>query len=173
MDISRYRYPSGFILALNAFRASYPQGGCMRRYETIVIVDPDASEDERHSLTDKIKDVISQKDGALIELEEWGVKRLAYEIRKKNRGFYFRIDYCGGGDVVDELERSFRINDRFLKFMTIMLSENADAEKIREEIAAAKSSPVKPAADEKSGELESSFDENVDSSFEMKEEEEE
>ena len=145
----------------------------MRRYETIVIVDPDVPEDERNSMTDKIKDVISQKDGALIELEEWGVKRLAYEIRKKNRGFYFRIDYCGAGKLVDELERSFRINDRFLKFMTIMLAENADVEKIREEIAAAKSSSVKSVADDKSSESESPFDENVDPSFDMNEEEEE
>jgi small subunit ribosomal protein S6 len=145
----------------------------MRRYETIVIVDPDVPEDERNSLTDKIKDIISLKQGALIELEEWGVKRLAYEIRKKNRGHYFRIDYCGTGEVVDELERSFRINDRFLKFMTIMLAENADAEKIREEIAAAKSSSDKATSDDKSGESESLFDESVDSSFDMNEEEEE
>jgi small subunit ribosomal protein S6 len=144
----------------------------MRRYETIVIVDPDVPEDERNSLYDKLKDVILQKNGSLIELEEWGIKRLAYEIRKKIRGYYFRLDYCGTGVVVDELERFFRINDRFLKFMTIMLADNADVEKIREEIAAAKSSPVKSVVDDISGEPESPFDENVDSSFENNEEEE-
>jgi small subunit ribosomal protein S6 len=145
----------------------------MRRYETIVIVDPDVPEDERNSLSDKIKDVILQKNGSLIELEEWGIKRLAYEIRKKIRGYYFRLDYCGTGVVVDELERFCRINDRFLKFMTIMLADNADVEKIKEEIAAAKSSPVKSVVDNISGELESPFDESVDSSFDHNEEEEE
>ena len=144
----------------------------MRRYETIVIVDPDVPEDERNSRCDKLKDVILQKNGSLIELEEWGIKRLAYTIRKKIRGYYFRLDYCGTGVVVDELERFFRINDRFLKFMTIMLADDADVEKIREEIAAAKSSPVKPVVDDISGEPESLFDENVDSSFENNEEEE-
>jgi len=144
----------------------------MRRYETIVIVDPDVPEDERNSLYDKLKDVILQKNGSLIELEEWGIKRLAYEIRKKIRGYYFRLDYCGTGVVVDGLERFFRINDRFLKFMTIMLADNADVEKIREEIAAAKSSPVKSVVDDISGEPESPFDENIDSSFENNEEEE-
>jgi small subunit ribosomal protein S6 len=74
--------------------------------------------------------------------------------------------------VVDELERFFRINDRFLKFMTIMLADNADVEKIKAEIAAAKSSPVKPIVDDISGELESPFDESIDSSFENNEEEE-
>lgn len=144
----------------------------MRRYETIVIVDPDVPEDERNSLYDKLKDVILQKNGSLIELEEWGIKRLAYEIRKKIRGYYFRLDYCGTGVVVDELERFFRINDRFLKFMTIMLADNADVEKIREEIAAAKSSPVKSVVDDISGEPESPFDESIDPSFENNEEEE-
>jgi len=144
----------------------------MRRYETIVIVDPDVPEDERNSLYDKLKDVIIQKNGSLIELEEWGIKRLAYEIRKKIRGYYFRLDYCGTGVVVDELERFFRINDRFLKFMTIMLADNADVEKIKEEIAAAKSSPVKSIVDDISGEPESPFDESIDSSFENNEEEE-
>lgn len=145
----------------------------MRRYETIVIVDPDVPEDERNSLNEKIKDVLVQQNGAMIEFEEWGIKRLAYDIRKKTRGFYCRLDYCGTGAVVDELERFFRINDRFLKFMTIMLAENADVEKIREEVAAAKTSPAKPVADDAAGEPESSFDEPVDSSLENSEAEEE
>jgi len=145
----------------------------MRRYETIVIVDPDVPEDERNSLCDKIKDIILQQNGSLIEVEEWGVKRLAYEIRKKIRGYYLRLDYCGTGVVVDELERYFRINDRFLKFMTIMMADNADVEKIKEEIAAAKASPVKSIADDITGELESPFDESNDSSFENNEDEEE
>lgn len=144
----------------------------MRRYETIVIVDPDVPEDERNFLSDKIKDVILQKNGSLIEFEEWGIKRLAYEIRKKIRGYYFRLDYCGTGAVVDELERYFRINDRFMKFMTIMLADNADVEKIKEEIAAAKSSPAKSVSDDISGESESPFDESMDSSFDNNEEEE-
>jgi len=143
----------------------------MRRYETIVIVDPDVPEDERGVLFARITEIISQKNGSLIELEEWGVKRLAYEIHKKVRGFYIRLDYCGSGSVVDELERSFRINDRFLKFLTIMLAENADPEKIKEELAAAKVQPAKPVTDEVFDEPEAPDDENDDSSFEDNEEE--
>jgi len=51
------------------------------------------------------------------------------KFEKKIRGYYFRLDYAVTGVVVDELERFFRINDRFLKFMTIMLADNADVEK--------------------------------------------
>ncbi len=143
----------------------------MRRYETVAIVDPDVLENERILLFDRIKEIISQKNGSLVELDDWGIKRLAYEIRKKIRGYYIRLDYCGTGLVVDELERFFRINDHVLKFMTIMLSENADVEKIREEIAAAKTAPVKTLADDFSSESELLFDENVSVNFEDTEEE--
>lgn len=143
----------------------------MRRYETVAIVDPDVSENERILLFDRIKEIILQKNGALIELDDWGIKRLAYEIRKKIRGYYIRLDYCGTGLVVDELERFFRINDHFLKFMTIMLSENADVEKIKEEIAAAKTAPVKTLAGDLSSESELLFDENASLNFEDTEEE--
>jgi len=110
----------------------------MRRYETIVIMDPDISDDDRGSLVTRILEIMAQKNGTLLEQDDWGVKRLAYDIRKKIRGYYVRFDYCGMGDLVDEIERFFRINDKFLKYMTVVLDKDADIEKIREEIAAEK-----------------------------------
>ena len=109
----------------------------MRRYETIVIVDPDLSDEGRGPVFDRIKDIIPQQGGALIDIEDWGSKRLAYEIKKKQRGFYSRVDYCGTGAVVDEMERFFRIDDRVMKYMTIVLDENADPEALLAEKAAA------------------------------------
>lgn len=107
----------------------------MRRYETIFIVDPDLSEDARRQRFEKAKDQIGQMKGVFIQQDDWGNKRLAYEIRKKTRGHYMRFDYCGTGEIVDELERNCRIDDKFLKFMTIILEENSDPEKIKAEIA--------------------------------------
>ncbi|MFH1980511.1 MAG: 30S ribosomal protein S6 [Pseudomonadota bacterium] len=109
----------------------------MRRYETIVIVDPDLSEEGRGPVFDRVKDIIPQQGGTLVDIEDWGSKRLAYEIKKKQRGFYTRLDYCGTGAVVDEMERFFRIDDRIMKFMTIVISENADPEALLAEKAAA------------------------------------
>lgn len=110
----------------------------MRRYETIVIVDPDLSEPDRNQRFDKIIDLIDQMKGVLIENDDWGNKRLAYEIRKKTRGYYMRFDYCGTGEIVAELERNFRIDDKFLKYMTIILQDNADPEAIKAELAETK-----------------------------------
>ena len=110
----------------------------MRRYETIFIVDPDISEEERTPLFEKITELMPQQNGLLVELDEWGTKKLAYEIRKRIRGYYVRLDYCGTGALVDEIERLFKIDERILKYMTILLDKNVELEKIKEEIATKK-----------------------------------
>ena len=103
----------------------------MRHYETIFIADPDIPADVQTSLFDKAKTLISDNAGELIEFDEWGNKRLAYEIRKKQRGLYVRLDYCGSGDTVSSLENAFRIDERILKFMTVLLSKEADPEQLK------------------------------------------
>jgi len=116
----------------------------MRRYETIVIIDPDLSEDDRTALIERIKEIIPQQEGVFLQEDLWGIKKLAYEIKKKPRGYYVRFDYCGLGPVVDELERSCKIDDRVLKYLTVQLDAEADAEKILEEIAAANAPASEP-----------------------------
>jgi len=118
----------------------------MRRYETIFIIDPDLSDDGRGPIIERAKGLIESQDGFLIEMNEWGLRKLAYTIRKKPRGYYILLNYCGTGPLVDEMERFFRIDDRILKFMTIVLEENANIEKIKEEIA--ESEARKQVADE-------------------------
>ena len=71
--------------------------------------------------------------------DDWGLKRLAYEIKKKPRGYYVRLDYCGTGALVDEMERFFRIDDRVLKYMTVLLDKDVDVEGVKEEMARAAS----------------------------------
>jgi len=109
----------------------------MRRYETIFIVDNDLSEEERSPIFEKLKDLIQQHNGLQVMVDEWGTKRLAYEIKKKARGYYVCLDYCGSGTLVDEIERFFRIDDRVLKYMTVVLDKDVDIENVKEEIAKA------------------------------------
>ena len=109
----------------------------MRRYETILITDPDMAEDARKALTDKVGELMAAEGGALIKQNDWGIRKLAYEIRKKPRGFYTLFDFCGQGALVDEMERQFRIDDRVLKYMTVVLDKEADLESIKAEMAAA------------------------------------
>ena len=110
----------------------------MRRYETITIIDPDLSDEERAQVLERTTNLIPKEGGFLIMLDDWGNRKLAYEIKKKVRGYYVRIDYCGMGSLVDEMERFFRIDDKILKFMTVLLEKDADVENIKEEMAEAK-----------------------------------
>ncbi len=110
----------------------------MRRYETIVIIDPDSSEETRKPIFDRITGLIQQQDGFLANFDEWGNRKLAYEIKKKNRGYYTLIDFCGTGPLVNEMERFFRIDDLVLKFMTVLLDKSPDIDQIKDELAKAK-----------------------------------
>jgi small subunit ribosomal protein S6 len=73
--------------------------------------------------------------GFLVERDVWGQRRLAYEINKKMRGYYTRFDFCGTGAVVDEVERFFRIDDRVMKFMTVLLDKQTDVEALKAQMA--------------------------------------
>jgi small subunit ribosomal protein S6 len=115
----------------------------MRRYETFIILDPDISEDQRSVVLQRTSDVIQQQDGFLAFIDEWGSRQLAYEIKKKTRGYYVRFDFCGSGAVVDEMERNYRIDDRVLKYMTVLTDENPNLDNVKEEIAIAESERAK------------------------------
>ena len=106
----------------------------MRKYETVFISDPDLSEQSRSDLFDKVRNIIANEKGLLLNFDEWGNKKLAYEIKKKLRGHYVCATYGGNGDLVKELERNFRLTDDVLKFMTIVLSEDTTPEALKKEI---------------------------------------
>jgi small subunit ribosomal protein S6 len=107
----------------------------MRRYETIVIIDPDLSKEAEAPIFERVNDLIPQYEGFLIETDDWGTKKLAYEIKKKNRGHYVRFDFCGDGDLIQEMERFFRIDDKVMKFMTVLLDNEADLDAIKADLA--------------------------------------
>ncbi|MBF0211462.1 MAG: 30S ribosomal protein S6 [Desulfamplus sp.] len=107
----------------------------MRRYETIFIADPDLQEEARKNLFKKFTNLLSQTGGLLIKIEDWGNRKLAYEIKKKSRGYYLCLTYGGDGDIVRELERNLRLDEKIMKFMTILLEKDIDEEALRQEIA--------------------------------------
>jgi small subunit ribosomal protein S6 len=115
----------------------------------MVIVDPDLSSEKRDPLLERMEETISQQGGMLISCDDWGTRKLAYEIKKKSRGHYLRLDYCGNGELVSELERFYRIDDRVMKYMTVLLEKEADIEAIKAEMAKAEE-PEEPEESEES-----------------------
>jgi len=117
----------------------------MRRYETFFIMDPDLSEDQRRSVIERVKENMAQMGGFLVRIDEWGSRKLAYTIGKKERGYYVRCDFCGSGQLVNEMERFFRIDERVLKHMSVLLDPHPNLEQIKEEMAKAEAEAQKPA----------------------------
>ncbi len=126
----------------------------MKRYETIFIIDPDIAEEGRQPVFDRITDVFAQLDGLLVKRDDWGIRKLAYEIKKKPRGYYVRLDYCGSGALVDEIERFFRIDDRIMKYMTVLVAGDIDLEKIKAEMAEAEAAEQAAAAAQEEASME-------------------
>ncbi len=117
-------------------QALNPKGVKMRKYETIFISNSDLQEKKQKELFEKAQNIVTQQGGEVIDFDEWGNKKLAYEIKKKSHGFYVCMTYGGSGEVVDELERIFRLDDNILKFMTILKNENISIEEEQTETQA-------------------------------------
>jgi len=117
----------------------------MRRYETIFIVRPNVAEDEIEAITSKATAIIEGDGGTILRINNWGLKKLAYLIKKENQGYYVYADYAGVPASVAEIERIFRIDDRILKYLTVKLSDSCDPEAVKEQLA--KDEPV-PISDE-------------------------
>jgi len=109
----------------------------LRRYETILIAHVDLSEDELNSLIARYGTIVTGQKGILVKVERWGKRRLAYMIKKQARGFYILIDYAGESAAVNELERNLKINDKILKFMTVLKDDAVDPAALEKEIAEA------------------------------------
>ncbi len=114
----------------------------MNHYETIFIIDADTTDADRDVIMEKVNSAFTQKNGELLIADNWGVRKLAYEIKKKKQGRYVRLDYCGDGALVDELERNFRLNYRILKFMTILIDKDADVEALKAAMTPAETEAV-------------------------------
>jgi small subunit ribosomal protein S6 len=95
----------------------------MRRYETIVILRPSLGEADNQAIIDRAIGTIEDFDGSVIKTDKWGLKKLAYPIKKEAQGYYVYIQYAGLPAGVDEMERVFRIDDKVMKYMTVKLQD--------------------------------------------------
>ena len=105
----------------------------MRRYETLFIVTPDSSEEDLKAVAAKIQGVVTGMNGIVASYDEQGKKKLAYSVKKQNKGYYVLMDYVGSSDIVSELERNMRLDDRVLKYLTVKLADQVDSESIEPE----------------------------------------
>lgn len=98
----------------------------MRKYETIYILQPDLSEDDNKIVADKVQDVIATYKGELHRLEDWGIRKLAYPISKCARGRYLYLRFDGGRELVAELERRLRLDEKVLRFQSVNITDQPE-----------------------------------------------
>ena len=91
----------------------------MRRYETVVVLHPELPEAQTRETIDRAKRLIESAKGEVQQVQEWGMRDLAYPIRKLNRGYYALLEYRAEPGVVKELERTLRIADEVLRFVSV------------------------------------------------------
>lgn len=102
----------------------------MRRYETIYILRPTLSEDEVTAVIEGTNTILSTDDGQIISLDKWGLRTLAYLIKKETQGYYVYCDYATDPVNVTEMERKFRIDESVLKYMSIKTADSISSEGI-------------------------------------------
>ena len=95
----------------------------MNKYELSLIVNAKIEDDARAAVVEKAKDYITRFGGTVTEVEDWGKKKLAYEIQKMSEGFYYFIKFDAEAGVPGELEQSVRIMDNVLRFLCVRRDE--------------------------------------------------
>ena len=106
----------------------------MREYELVYVVQPDATPEREDEIHAKVDEVLKQADGELLLRDDWGKRKLAYEIDKFQKGHYFQLNYLSDGSEVTEVERRLRLDADVLRFLTVQASDEVkDLDARREE----------------------------------------
>ena len=104
----------------------------MRSYQSIIILKPDLDGPQLDQAIEKIEQIYQKAGGAVIRLEKWGKKRLAYKIKKHKFGIYLNIYHTCESLKVPEMEREYQLYDQIIKYLVIRL-EDKDLERIMQE----------------------------------------
>ncbi len=94
-------------------------------YETTFILTPELSEEEQKQAADKFVKFIRDNDGEVINIEHWGVRKLAYNINKNSNGYYTYVEFRIEGDFISRLEQEYRYDERVIRSLTVKLDKHS------------------------------------------------
>ena len=100
-------------------------------YETFYVTKPELPDDEVNRISEKLLGAIERFKGSLLVSEDWGRRKLSYPIARQNHGHYIYLNYVGPAALPVELERSMGLEDNLIRFLTVKLGEDVDAEERR------------------------------------------
>ena len=97
----------------------------MNNYETVFILNPVLSEDQAKDTVEKFVKVLTGHKASVINVEQWGLKKMAYPIQKKSTGFYNLIEFTAPSESIATLETEYRRDESVMRFLTISLDKFA------------------------------------------------
>ncbi|MHB1601991.1 MAG: 30S ribosomal protein S6 [bacterium] len=106
-----------------------------KKYETLIILNPDIEENRFNQFIDKIKDIMSKNGAEFLDLEDWGARKLSYDIKKLNKGKFILVHFSAKGSFIQELERNLRIADDCIRFQTVIFTKDIESKKENKEEA--------------------------------------
>lgn len=95
----------------------------MNKYELCVVISAKIEDEARAAVLERVKDYVVRAGGEITDIDEWGKKKLAYEIQKMSEGFYYFIQFDANPEVPAELEQNVRIMDHVLRFLVVRKDE--------------------------------------------------
>ena len=117
----------------------------MNCYETLFVVKPTLTEEETAAQVAKIKDVLTKEGAEILATDDMGMRKLAYQVQKSDRGYYTVVYFKAEGSVITELERNLRINEDVIKFLTVKYTNNREMAHFNKLVEAANKSVAKEA----------------------------
>ena len=102
--------------------------GTQREYETIFILRPDTNQEGITLVNTRVRSVIDQMGGKIMKLDNWGKRKLAYEIKKQLKGIYLYWQFLGSTGLVEEIERNLRMLDTVIRYYTVKVDEDINPE---------------------------------------------
>jgi small subunit ribosomal protein S6 len=96
-----------------------------RVYESAVLINAALDDETIKNLIARIKDTITTNGGDIMEIEDWGRKRLAYQVKKSKIGYYSIFRFNSPPDLVPKIERFYQLDENILRYLTITLSKEA------------------------------------------------
>jgi small subunit ribosomal protein S6 len=97
----------------------------MKNYETVFILNPVLSDDQMKDTVDKFVKVLKKGKADVINVEQWGLRKLAYPIQHKSTGFYNLLEFSASPEMVNTLETEFRRDESVMRFLTTVLDKHA------------------------------------------------
>ncbi len=98
----------------------------MRKFETLLLLSPELTSEERENTLAVVTGVIEREGGSILTADHWGMRDLAYPVRKQMRGYYVRYEYNAPPQLIAEMERIIRITDGIYKFITVKLADKSE-----------------------------------------------